>query len=183
MSRIGKKPILIPKGVTVVIKGDMLSVKGPKGEEALKLHPAVSVQEGDGMLNVSVALPEEKSQRALWGLYRALIANMIRGVVTPFEKKLEMVGVGYKAAMQGKKLTLEVGFSHPVVIELPEGVTGAVEKNVITLVGLNRQVVGQIAAKIRGVRKPEPYKGKGIKYAGEVIRRKAGKAAKAAGAK
>lgn len=183
MSRIGKKPIIIPKGVTITIKGDMLSVKGPKGEEELKLHSAVSVKEADGALNISVANPDEKSERALWGLYRALIANMVRGVVTPFQKKLEMVGVGYKAALQGKKLTLEVGFSHPVIVELPEAVTGTVEKNVITLTGLNRQVVGQIAAKIREFRKPEPYKGKGIKYAGEVIRRKAGKAAKAAGAK
>ena len=183
MSRIGKKSIIIPKGVTVTKNGDMLLVKGPKGEDALKLHSAVSVVEADGMLNVSVSKPEEKSERALWGLHRALIANMVSGVVTPFQKKLELVGVGYKAALQGKILTLELGFSHPVVIELPEGVTGTVEKNVITLTGLNRQAVGQIAAKIREFRNPEPYKGKGIKYAGEVIRRKAGKAAKAAGAK
>lgn len=183
MSRIGKKSIAVPANVTVTIEGDTVKVKGPKGEDLLRLHPNVHVSLEAGELAVTVNNPEEKQDRALWGLHRALLANMVRGVGQPFEKKLEMVGVGYKVALQGRKLVLEVGFSHPVEVELPEGITATVEKNVITLTGVNKQQVGEMAAQIRAIRKPEPYKGKGIKYVGEVIRRKAGKAAKAAGAK
>lgn len=183
MSRIGKKPIAVPGDVTVTIEGDTVKIKGPKGEDHLRLHPDVHVTHGEGMLKVSVDHSEEKQNRALWGLYRALLANLVKGVTAGFEKKLEMVGVGYKAAVQGKKLVLEVGFSHPVEVPLPEGITAAVDKNIITISGINRALVGQVTATIRAIRKPEPYKGKGIKYVGEVIRRKAGKAAKAAGTK
>lgn len=183
MSRIGKKLISIPAGVTVTIADGRISAKGPKGENSFALHGNVSVAQGNGELTVSVKNPDEKSDRALWGLFRALAANLVKGVHTPFERKLEMVGVGYKAAVQGKKIVLELGFSHPVELSIPEGVQCVVEKNAITLSGVDNHAVGQFAANIRSFRKPEPYKGKGIKYAGEVIRRKAGKAAKAAGAK
>lgn len=184
MSRIGKKPIAIPAGVTVAVADGVVSVKGPKGEDHLVLHPHVTVVQNNGELTVSVEKPEEKFDRALWGLHRALLAAMIEGITSGFVKKLEMVGVGYKSAVQGKKFTLEAGFSHPVELEIPEGIAVAVEKNtLITISGLNKQKVGAFAAKVREVRKPEPYKGKGIKYVGEVIRRKEGKAAKAAGAK
>ena len=184
MSRIGKKPIPIPAGVTVTIGNDsVVVVKGVKGQNRVILHPKVTVSQADGSLQVAVQDPNVKQEKALWGLFRALLANAVQGVAVPFEKKLEMVGVGYKAALQGRNIVLEVGFSHPVAIELPEGITGTVEKNMITLVGCDKNTVGQIAAQIRAVRKPEPYKGKGIKYVGEIIRRKAGKAAKAAGAK
>lgn len=182
MSRIGKKPIPVSGGVTVLIEDGVVNVKGPKGEDSQKLHPQVSVQKQDGVLTVEVKDPESKEGKALWGLFRMLISNMVDGVQKPYEKKLEMVGVGYKAAVQGKKLILEVGFSHSVGIDLPEGIGCSVEKNIITLTSINKQQVGEIAAQIRAVRKPEPYKGKGIKYVGEVIRRKAGKAAKTAGA-
>lgn len=183
MSRIGKKLIAIPKGVTVTLLEGQVRVKGPKGENAMAVHPSVSISQSEDTLTVAVKNPEEKSDRALWGLYRALLSNLIQGVHTPFELKLEMVGVGYKAALQGKNLVLELGFSHPVTLPIPEGVQCTVEKNVMTLSSIDKQAVGQFAASIRAYRKPEPYKGKGIKYAGEVIRRKAGKAAKAAGAK
>lgn len=183
MSRIGKKPITIPSNVTATIESDTVKVKGPKGEDVLHLHPHVRIRQEDGALSVSVAHPDEKQDRALWGLYRALLANMVKGVAHGFEKKLEMVGVGYKAAVQGKKIVLEVGFSHPVELSLPEEIAATVEKNVITISGISKEKVGQFAAAIRAIRKPEPYKGKGIKYVGEVIRRKAGKAAKAAGVK
>lgn len=178
MSRIGKQPIPITSGVTVSIEGDLIKVKGSKGEDVLKIHPHVTITDTDGALTVAVKHPEDKQDRALWGLYRALIANMVQGVSQGFEKKLEMVGVGYKANVQGNKIVLEVGFSHPVEIELLEGVVCTVEKNTITIAGFNKQAVGELAARIRAVRKPEPYKGKGIKYIDEVIRRKAGKAAK-----
>lgn len=182
MSRIGKKPIQIPSGVNVAITGDIISVKGPKGENKLKIHPAVQVIQEQGLLTVSVKNPEVKTERALWGLHRALIANLVQGVFAPFEKKLEMVGVGYRASVQGKKIIVEAGFSHPVEMDIPEGVTCAVEKSTISLGSIDKERVGLFAARIRAIRKPEPYKGKGIKYAGEIIRRKAGKAAKTAGA-
>lgn len=183
MSRIGRKPIPVPNKVNVTIANDGVTIKGPKGENSLRREPGIEVSYTDGALNVISKEQETKKGKALWGLHRALLANMVRGVVEPFEKKLEMVGVGYKAAVQGQTLTLEVGFSHPVVISIPAGVSCTVEKNTITISGVDRQRVGQVAASIRAIRKPEPYKGKGIKYVGEVVRRKAGKAAKAAGAK
>lgn len=183
MSRIGKQPIIIPPGVTVSIEGLQIFVKGPNGENKLTLHPHVMLSQSDGALQVAVKNPDEKGDRALWGLHRALIANLVQGTVLPFSKRLEFVGVGYKVAVQGKKLVLELGFSHPIEISIPEGLTCAVEKNVLSVSSPDAQQVGAFAAKVRSFRKPEPYKGKGIKYEGEIIRRKAGKAAKATGVK
>ena len=181
MSRIGKKPVPIPAGVTVDLKDETLKVKGPKGELALTIHPKVTVSKNDSEIIVSVKHPDEKSERALWGLFRALINNMVVGVTTGFTKILEINGVGYKAASSGKKLVLNLGFSHPIEMEVPPGLEAKVEKNVITITGSDRQAVGQFAAVVRSQRKPEPYKGKGIKYQDEIIRRKAGKVVKAVG--
>ncbi|MEO8065351.1 MAG: 50S ribosomal protein L6 [Candidatus Doudnabacteria bacterium] len=193
MSRIGKKPIPVPAGVTVDIsaeggsasggKDSILQVKGPKGELSLALHPKVKVEQKDSEVLVSVGDSENKQQRALWGLFRALINNMIVGVTTGFTKILEINGVGYKAAISGKKLVLNLGYSHPIEMEVPQGLEAKVEKNTITITGSDRQAVGQFAAVVRSHRQPEPYKGKGIKYSDEVIRRKAGKVVKAVGAK
>lgn len=177
MSRIGKQLITIPDGVTVTIATGQISVKGPKGELHQTIHPSVTVKQDDKTLAVTVAKPEEKSQKSLWGLYRRLIGNMVTGVTVGFSKKLEVNGVGYRAAVTGPVLALQLGYSHPINYQIPAGITITVEKNVITVAGMDKQVVGQTAAEIRSLRKPEPYKGKGIKYADEIIRRKAGKAA------
>ncbi|MDD4994981.1 MAG: 50S ribosomal protein L6 [Patescibacteria group bacterium] len=186
MSRIGKKPIILPAGVEAQITADSIRIKGPKGEitRALPLHLSAEIVEGEGekQIQIKVENPEEISQNAVWGTMRSIINSMVLGVTTGFEKKLEVVGVGYKAAVSGKVLTLDVGFSHSVPFELPAGIEATVEKNVITLKGIDKELIGQVAANVRKIRKPEPYKGKGIKYIDEVIRRKAGKAAKAAGA-
>jgi large subunit ribosomal protein L6 len=181
MSRIGKQPVPLPEGVSVTRQGQTLIVSGKRGELRLNIHPAVDVVEQAGALHVSVKHPANKDERALWGLFRNLIRNMTAGVTTGFVKRVELVGVGYRAGVSGQTLTLNVGFSHPVTITLPEGVAASLEKNVITLEGNDKQIVGEVAAGIRRVRKPEPYKGKGIKYVDEVVRRKAGKAAKAVG--
>ena len=181
MSRIGKKPIAIPAGVTVDLKPEMIKIKGPKGELSLPMHAKVKVEMKDNELTVNVANEENKQQRALWGLFRALINNMVVGVTTGFTKVLEINGVGYKAAMTGRKLVLNLGYSHPIELEVPAGLEAKVEKNVITVTGADRQVVGQFCAVVRSKREPEPYKGKGIKYQDEVIRRKAGKVVKAVG--
>ena len=181
MSRIGKKPVVIPSGVTVDIKEDFIKVKGPKGELSQARHPKVKIEKSDTEVIVSVGNTENKQQRALWGLYRALINNMVVGVTSGFTKILEINGVGYKAAMSGKKLVLNLGYSHPIELEVPNGLEAKVEKNTITITGSDRQVVGQFAAVVRSKREPEPYKGKGIKYQDEVIRRKAGKVVKAVG--
>ncbi len=179
MSRIGKKPIEVPNGIDVVIDdNNLVSVSGTKGELRTKIHSMVNVEKKDNEITVSVDNPGDKRQSALWGLSRTLIANMVEGLTNGFEKKLEVNGVGYKVALSGKKLTLNVGYSHPVDFELPEGINGSVEGNVITISGIDKQLVGEVTARIRKVRKPEPYKGKGIKYIDEVIIRKAGKAAK-----
>jgi large subunit ribosomal protein L6 len=180
MSRVGKKPLAIPSGVDVNLDGDVLKVKGPKGELTLKIHPRVSVNIENSELTVQVKDEESVKDKALWGLFRRLIGNLVTGVTEGFEKKLEVNGVGYKVAMQGKDLKLDVGFSHEVIYPVPEGINIAVEKNLITVSGIDKQQVGEVAAGIRRIRKPEPYKGKGIKYVDEVIRRKAGKAAKSA---
>lgn len=180
MSRVGKKPVSVPEGVTIKMEGRTMVVKGPKGELRQEIHPKVKIDQKDGEITVSVGNPEDKQERAFWGLFRKLIANMVEGVTKGFEKKLEINGIGYRAEIQGKKLVLHVGYSHPVEFDAPEGVDIAVEKNVITVSGIDRQKVGEVAAQVRRIRKPEPYKGKGIKYVDEVIRRKAGKAAKAA---
>ncbi|TAK04986.1 50S ribosomal protein L6 [Patescibacteria group bacterium] len=179
MSRIGKMPVAVPQGVEVRLDGANITVKGPKGELARVLHPHVAVKQENNELTITVASPEEKGDRALWGLFRNLIANMVEGVTKGFEKKLEVIGVGYKVAGSGAKITLDVGFSHEVPIDLPKGVTASVDKNLITLASADKELLGESAARIRSVRPPEPYKGKGIKYVDEYVRRKAGKAAKA----
>ncbi|MBU4422010.1 50S ribosomal protein L6 [Candidatus Parcubacteria bacterium] len=185
MSRIGKKPIIIPNGVEASINGQEVKVKGPKGVLSLELHShakAEMKEEGsEKTIQVSVLNPLNKADRAIWGLSAKLIYNMVCGVTEGFKKELEVNGVGYKVALQGNVLKLEVGYSHPVDFSLPEGISAEVQKNVIIISGIDKQLVGEMAAQIRRIRKPEPYKGKGIKYKDEVIRRKAGKAAKAAG--
>jgi large subunit ribosomal protein L6 len=179
MSRIGKKPIIIPKDVEVKIEDDEIMVKGPKGELRRAIFPEIKIELKDLLdkerkLVLSIKKRTKKS-RAFWGLLRTLIFNMIEGVTKGFEKQLEIQGVGYRASLQGNVLVLNIGFSHPVEIKAPEGVEFKVEKNIITVFGLDKQLVGQTAAKIRAQKKPEPYKGKGIRYLGEVVRRKAGK--------
>jgi large subunit ribosomal protein L6 len=181
MSRIGKKPVVIPAGVTIELAPNLLKAKGPKGELSLPIHPKVNVEQKDSEIIVSVKREDNKQERALWGLYRALIANTISGVVDGFTKVLEINGVGYKAVVAGKKVTLSLGYSHPIEMEAPEGIDIKVEKNILTITGIDKQAVGQFAAVIREQRPPEPYKGKGIKYSDEIIRRKAGKVVKAVG--
>ena len=175
MSRIGKKPIAIPKGVEVKLKGAQLTIKGPKGELNLSVHPDVKLDmEGDS-ISVSV-VDETRESRSIHGLFRVLIDNMVTGVTKGFERVLEIVGVGYRAELKGRTAVFNLGYSHPINFELPEGIDAKIEKTKITLSGIDRELLGMTAAKIRSFRKPDPYKGKGIKYAGEMIRRKAGKA-------
>ncbi len=181
MSRLGKLPIEVPAGVQVKVDADFISVKGPKGELKERTNKSVKVDIQEKAVVVSVVNPENKKQKALWGLYRNLINNLIVGVTKGFEKKLEINGVGYKAAAQGKKLVLNVGYSHPVDFPMPEGVDVKVEDNVITLTCADKRVLGEVAFQVRKVKEPEPYKGKGIKYQDEVIRRKEGKVAAAKG--
>ena len=176
MSRIGKQPINIPDGVEVKIDGDLIVVKGKKGELTQKLNSEIKVEMKDKTITVQES-QKTKTSSALWGTFRALIFNMIEGVSKGFQKKLIIEGIGYKAALNGNKLVLSLGFSHPVEIEAPKGIEFKVEKNTITISGTDKQVVGQIAANIRIQKKPEPYKGKGIRYDGEIIRRKDGKKA------
>ena len=177
VSRIGKMPIPVPAGVTVNIDGNVVSVKGPMGELTQEFHPAVSIeQDADNALVVSRA-SDEKEQKALHGLTRSLIANMVEGVTKGYTINLEIIGVGYRAALQGKKLVLSMGYSHPVEIDPAPGIEFEVPAPTrITVKGIDKQLVGQTAADIRAVRPPEPYLGKGIRYAGEHVRRKAGKA-------
>jgi large subunit ribosomal protein L6 len=174
MSRIGKKPILIPEGVEVKIEGQKVTIKGPKGELSREIRPEIKVGVSEEKILVSPQIETKKTQ-ALWGLSRVLIFNVIRGVTEGYEKKLEIEGLGFKASVEGENLILYVGFSHPVKIKAPKDIKFLVEKNVITVSGIDKELVGQIAAKIRKVKLPEPYKGKGIRYLGEVIRRKVGK--------
>ena len=181
MSKIGKKPIEIPEGVQVSLVENLLKVKGPKGELGLDLHSKVQIKQDNKVISVTVKDREDRRQRALWGTFRSLVRNMITGVTAGFEKKLEITGVGYKASVAGTKLVLNLGYSHPIEIEIPKGLEVKVEQNTINIAGADRQAVGEFAALIRSQRKPEPYKGKGIKYQGEVIRRKAGKVVKAVG--
>ncbi len=176
MSRIGRKPIPIPDKVNVEIAGGGISVEGPRGKLSLRLHPSMMVRAEDRQLHC-VRPTNNKLHRSLHGLTRTLVANMIEGVTKGFEKKLEMVGVGYRASLQGRNLTLMLGYSHPIVYPLPEGIKVEVDnQNLLTISGSDKQQVGEVAAKIRSLRPPEPYKGKGVKYATERIRRKAGKA-------
>ena len=176
MSRIGKKPISLPQGVEIDINGNTVTVKGPKGTLTQEIPSEIAlVQEGDQLLAIRPS--DLKRHRALHGLTRALVANMVDGVTKGFDKKLELVGVGYRAQMQGSKLVIAIGFSHPVEVEAPEGITFEVPAPTkISIKGIDKQLVGNTAAHIRDIRKPEPYKGKGIRYEGEFVRRKAGKA-------
>ncbi len=178
MSRIGKRPISIPAKVQVTIDGSHIAVKGPKGELSRLLPTAVNVeQEGETLL--VLRRDESRTSRQLHGLSRTLVANMVEGVSQGFQRRLEIQGVGYRAQVQGRNLTLNVGYSHPVQIDPPEGIQVAVENNTNVIVsGFDKELVGNTAAKIRSIRPPEPYKGKGIRYVGEVVRRKAGKAGK-----
>ena len=178
MSRIGKQPVAVPSGVTVDLSGTTLTITGPKGTLTQEIHPDITITVEDG--EITVTRPDdEREHRALHGLFRSLIANMVTGVTDGYVRRLEIVGVGYRAAARGDRgLTLQMGYSHPVEIDAPEGVTFAVPSPTrIEVSGADKQVVGQVAANIRKVRKPEPYKGKGIRYAGEQVRRKSGKAA------
>lgn len=178
MSRIGKQPITIPKGLEINISGSTIIVKGVKGELSQKLPNTVTVEQKGDQLHVRVMKPEDKNQRSLWGTYARLIANMVKGVIKGYEKKLELVGVGFRAKVEDKILILNIGFSHPVEFKIPDGIEVAVEsKNLVIIKGIDKQLVGEIAAQIRRLRKPEPYKGKGIKYIDEIIQRKAGKKA------
>ena len=177
MSRIGKQLINLPAGVEATIKPSEVVIKGPKGQLMVKTHPAVTVVQEDSVLKVSVKNPEEKKERSLWGLFASLLKNMVIGVTAGYEKKLEMSGIGFKAEVKGKNLILNIGYSHAVDFPIPEGLEITVEKEFINVKGIDKQLVGEIAAQIRALKKPEPYQGKGIKYVGEIIRRKAGKAA------
>ncbi len=177
MSRVGKEPIVLPKGVEVSVVDGVVSVKGSKGTKTLDTCGRVDIKVEDGKLVFGLK-GETKQDRAFWGTYRALASNIVVGLDKGFEKKLEINGVGYRAAVNGSNLEMALGYSHPVIFPIPEGIEMAVEKNVITIKGADKQQVGQVAAVIRGFRPPEPYKGKGVKYSDEVIRRKAGKTSK-----
>ncbi len=183
MSRVGKQPVQIPDGITVTLDGAQCVVKGPKGTLSLPMHERVKIAIDGTVASVTVANPNDKRDRALWGLYRVLLSNLIEGVQKGFSKQLEIRGVGFRAAPDGKDLLLNLGFSHPIKFVLPEGITAVVEKNIVTIAGIDKQLVGETAAKIRKHRPPEPYKGKGIRYVGEFVRQKAGKVVKTAGAK
>lgn len=179
MSRIGKQPIEIPSGVTVTIADGEAVIVGPKGTLTVSVHPDIAAEVAENEIRCTIGHRTKKSA-ALWGTMRALLANAVTGVNAGFEKKLELQGVGYRASLQGKDLQLLVGFSHPVVFPAAEGITFAVEKEIITITGFDAYLVGQTAANIRKVRPPEPYKGKGIRYVGEHVRRKVGKVVGAA---
>jgi large subunit ribosomal protein L6 len=180
MSRVGKQPIPVPSGVKVTREGDNIKVKGPKGELSMNLQPGIAMAEEDSTL----VLRQERTDRqgpAMYGLSRALLANMVKGVSDGFSRTLEIQGTGYRAVMKGKNLELQLGFSHPIEYAVPEGVEITVESPTRVVVkGVDKQQVGQVAAEIRGFRPPEPYKGKGVRYEGEHVRRKAGKSASSA---
>ncbi|MBN1850490.1 MAG: 50S ribosomal protein L6 [Deltaproteobacteria bacterium] len=174
MSRIGKMPILIPKDVKIDLKEDVLTVKGPKGQLTRQIHPKVNITIEEDRIKVSVE-DETKESKSLHGLFRALVFNMVAGVSKGFERVLDVVGVGYKAELSGRTATFHLGYSHPILYELPNGIDARIEKTRITLSGIDKEILGRTAAKIRSFRRPEPYKGKGIRYADEIIKRKAGK--------
>ncbi len=182
MSRIGKQPVNVPTGVVVTVgKDNIVSVKGPKGELKQMVDRDITVEVKDGQVNFTRPTDQIR-HRALHGLYRSIVSNLVKGVTDGYERKLELIGVGFKAASQGNVLDLSLGFSHNIIFEIPKEikVATAQEKGqnpIITLVGIDKQLIGQVAAKLRGLRKPEPYKGKGVRYLGEVVRKKAGKAA------
>lgn len=174
MSRVGKKPIDIPEGVTASTSAGAILIKGPKGELSLRFPPDIKAEIGGGKIIVFPAR-EGKKISAVWGLTRSLVSNLVEGVSRGYEKKLEFEGIGYRAAVEGGVLTLQLGFSHPVKIKAPEGIEFLVAKNVITVSGADKEAVGRTASRIRSLKAPEPYKGKGIRYQGELIKRKAGK--------
>lgn len=178
MSRKGKQPIALPKGVEVRMADRIVHVKGPKGALHEAVAEGVVIEIADGHVHVSLA-EGHKEDRVWHGLSWALVQNMVTGTSAGFEKKLELIGIGYRAAVSGKLLDLQVGYSHPTKVPIPEGIAVKVDKNIIVINGINRQVVGQFAATVRGVKPPEPYQGKGIRYVGEFVRKKAGKAAAA----
>ena len=176
MSRIGKMPVEVPSGVDLKIEGNTVSVKGPKGELSRQFHERVSLSVEEGVVTVG-RQNDERESRALHGLSRALLANMVTGVSEGYRRELEIVGVGYRAALKGNDLELQLGFSHPVSVQAPDGITFEVpEPTKIAVIGIDKELVGQMAANIRKIRPPEPYKGKGVRYVGEHVRRKAGKA-------
>ncbi len=181
MSRIGKKPIDIPNEVKFNIKGQLITVQGPKGELSYNVHSHIKINQQGSQLFLSIDDVNNKQDKALWGTNRQLVANLFIGVTKGYTKQLEVNGVGYRAEVKGNDLILKVGFSHPVNFRIPSGVNIKVEKNVITLESIDKQLLGETAANIRRIKKPEPYKGKGIKYVDEVILRKAGKQVKGAG--
>lgn len=179
MSRIGKQVIEIPKGVEIKVNGSLVSVKGPKGTLEHRLPETLKLAVEGSEARVSITDELDRQQRMSWGTHASIVLNMIEGVVNGYKKQLEINGVGYKVAQSGQKLTFQLGYTHPIVYELPKTITAEVDKNLITVSGIDKQLVGQVSAEIRALREPEPYKGKGIKYVDEVIRRKAGKAATA----
>ena len=181
MSRIGKKPIEISSGVLVKIEGQKVTAQGPKGELSRDFRPEVSLEQKDNTIVVGLR-SNSKLGRSLWGLTRTLISNMIQGVAQGYEKRLEIEGVGYRAELKGDVLSLHLGFSHSIEMKIPEHMAVALDKNVMSISGIDKEQVGQFAAKVRKMRPPEPYKGKGIHYQGEVIRRKLGKKAATSGA-
>ena len=182
MSRIGKKPILLPSGIDLTVEAGKVIVKSPKATLTVPLppHSIVTLETEPRSAVVNVEQPDNVYQRAIWGLTRQLISNAVEGLQKPYEKSLEFVGVGYKVALEGRTVVMDVGFSHNIKFPLPEGIEAKVEKQVLTLSGSDKQMVGELAAQIRRKRPPEPYKGKGVKYTDETIRRKAGKTAKTA---
>jgi large subunit ribosomal protein L6 len=183
MSRIGRLPITVPAGVDVSVDGAHISVKGPKGSLSRDIAPQLRIVREDGVLRVERP-NDAKESRELHGLTRTLIANMVTGVTTGYRKGLEITGVGYRAQLVGRKLQLSLGYSHPIEVDPPEGVAFEVETPTrLAVTGIDKELVGHVAAKVRAMRKPEPYKGKGVRYSGEVIRRKAGKAGKFGGKK
>ncbi len=192
MSRVGKKPVVLESGVEAKLDGQNLTIKGPKGSLSLTVHPKVSLSIADNEVTVDVAKKEDKREKALWGLSRALVQNMVEGVTKGYTKKLDVIGVGFKAEVRGQTLVLNLGFSHPIEFAIPDGIVMKSEKDTekigipqyqttITIDGIDKHLVGQVSANIRELKKPEPYKGKGIKYSDETIRRKAGKVVKAVG--
>lgn len=174
MSRIGKKPIIIPDNVEVKIDGQNIVVKGPKGELKKEINPEIRVLIKEKNITVEPQKLSKKT-KALWGLTRALLANMVKGVTDGFEKQLQIEGVGYKARIEGNKLILNIGFSHPIEIEKPENINFSIDKNIVKIEGIDKELVGRVAANIRALKPPEPYKGKGIRYVGEKIKIKPGK--------
>jgi large subunit ribosomal protein L6 len=192
MSRIGKKPVILSNGITAELKGNLLTVTGSKGTLSMEVHPKVMVTVNEGEVIVDVAKKEDKREKALWGLSRALVQNMVDGLTTGFTKELDVVGVGFKAEVRGQELILNLGFSHPINFPIPAGIEIKAEKQptkvtitqyqtTLTIHGIDKHLVGQVAANIRELKKPEPYKGKGIRYSDENILRKAGKVVKAVG--